>query len=211
MTIERLKNKHYKWSSLNLTKENLNIYTDFLSLLEKQTGWKGTISKETASLSLSLSLTAESIMLLSDYLPLEYNVCEQMILQLKLQMIVLNKYKKGIYFLNLDDIIVIDRQFFMLANLHHVLDINRNDQLVLTYPMKYSKKDELFMAPELLNGEKELPFKVSITAGYYSLAKLCMHCLQLGDNLDAIMDSKMYFFLERCLNVKPNDRYFLYL
>ena len=131
---------------------------------------------------------------------------------------VLHTYKKGVFFFNLDDIIVINKTFFFLSNLCHVLDTDSDGQLILTYPMKFSKQDEAFLAPEVLTGRKVLPFITSISAGYYSLAKLCVYCLGLevdaGDlskSLEPIMGSKMYFFLERCLAREPRERVFLYL
>jgi len=122
--------------------------------------------------------------------------------------------------LNLKDILVIDKRFFILRNLLHVLDIQKQDKLLLSYPMKIEKSDDSFIAPELKKGldSKVLPFYASITVGYYSLAKICMHCLALLDESLALLDqlapikgSKMYFFLERCLAIQPEDRSFLYV
>ena len=63
---------------------------------------------------------------------------------------------------------------------------------------------------------KVLPFYASVTAGYYSLAQICMAGLALqgqsvDEKLDPIKGSKMYFFLRRCLAEDPAERFFLYL
>jgi hypothetical protein len=144
---------------------------------------------------------------------MNYEEVELLILQIGQQMMVLEKYKKGIFFLNLTDIIVIDEKFFLLDSLDHVLNRYKQEQLLLSYPMKFTKADERFLAPELKGGLKTLPFYTSVTVGYYSLAKLCIYCLALDDenNLDPLKGSKMFFFLSRCLQVKPEERYFLYL
>lgn len=191
--------------------DELYIYRDFLSLLQKQPGWKGELKEN--QVDHSITLVAGSIVSLKVFLShkihsaMDYEEVEQLILDLGLQSMVLGTYKKGIFFLNLDDILVIDGTFFLLRDLRHVLDIQKQEQLLLSYPMKM---DTSYIAPEL-NMEMEskvLPFYASITVGYYSLAKLCMHCLALED-LGPIKDSKMYFFLMRCL-AKPDERYFLY-
>jgi hypothetical protein len=212
--IKKINKQHYKWT--NDSEDNNNIFIDFLSQLEKQSDWKGKITVGDNN----VMLVASSIMRLSDYLndgsinygPINYDDVERLIFQIGLQISILHKYNKGIFFLSLDDIIVIDKNFFLLSSLQHVLNIKDN-KLMLTYPMKFSKKDEMFLAPEVLNVKKVLPFIISISVGYYSLAKLCIYCLGLGGDmlLGSIMGSKMYFFLERCLAKEPDERTFLYI
>ena len=197
---------------------DISIYRDFLSLLQKQPEWKGEIKENQTDN--SITLVCGSIMSLEDFLShkehsaMEYEEVEQLILDIGMQSMVLGTYKKGIFFLNLKDILVIDKKFFLLHDLTHVLDITKNDKLLLSYPMKITKTDERFIAPEVKTGmtSKVLPFYTSITAGYYSLATLCIHCLALsGDKLGPIKDSKMYFFLVRCLEIEPEERRFLYV
>jgi hypothetical protein len=196
--------------------DNISIYRDFLSLLQKQEGWKCEIRESDTDN--SITLVCGSIMSLKEFLShkahsaMEYEEVEQLILDIGLQSIALGTYKKGIFFLNLEDILVIDKRFFLLRDLRHVLDITKKEKLLLSYPMKMEQSDERFIAPELEKGmgSKVLPFYASITVGYYSLAKICIHCLGLSHEIGPIKGSKMYFFLERCLS-QPDDRYLLYL
>jgi len=232
------------------TKDEADIYRDFLSILEKQAGWKGEVKINDTDTHKSITIACGSIISLEEFLlgkgtehkhqdtehhkhqdtehkgtqhkgtqhkGMDYDEVEQLILHLGLQIMVLGTYNKGIFFLNLEDILVIDSKFFLLRNLKHVLDIEKKEQLLLSYPMKITKDDERFLAPELKASDKVLPFYASITVGYYSLAKMCMYCLDLrgyldlqADILDPIKGSKMYFFLLRCLVVDPAERYFLY-
>ena len=214
--------KQRTWSRDDTNVNEISIYRDFLSLLQKKQGWKGEIKEN--HLDNSITLVCGSIMSLKEFLShkdhsaMEYEEVEQLILDIGLQTMVLGTYKKGIFFLNLEDILVIDKKFFLLCDLRHVLDITKKEKLILSYPMKINKSDQRFVAPEVEKGleSKVLPFYASITVGYYSLAKICIHCLDLSDGLalsdglGPIKGSKMYFFLERCL-AEEEKRYFLYL
>jgi hypothetical protein len=212
-----MKQKTWLKDDTNVTE--ISIYRDFFSLLKKQNEWKGEIKEN--QVDNSITLMCGSIMSLEEFLSqkdnsaMEYEEVEQLILDIGLQSMVLGTYKKGIFFLNLQDILVIDKKFFLLRDLTYVLDITNKEKLLLSYPMKINKSDQRFVAPELEKGleSKVLPFYASITVGYYSLAKICIHCLALSalsDGLGPIKGSKMYFFLQRCL-AEEGERYFLYL
>lgn len=196
------------------------IYMEFLSLLAGQYGWTAVIKEKKDN---GVVISAAEISPLKDLLPMDYSLVEKMILHLGMQMQVLKKYKRGVFFYNLEDIIVIDKEFFFLGGLEkNAVELQGQGQkqqgqdqdlLSYTYPMKFTNREKEFFAPELKAKleEKVLPFTTSISVGYYSLAKLCLHCLQLTDILDPLQGSKMYFFLERCLKVEPAERYFLYI
>ena len=95
--------------------------------------------------------------------------------------------------------------------------MNKKEQLYLNYPLKIKGNGDEFISPELENNTS-LPIIVTITSTYYSLALLCIKCLgglagKAGDDfiLNSIRNTKMYFFLKRCLEKDPKKRYFLYL
>ena len=209
------------------TKEEGIIYQEFFAVLGQQAGWTGEVkiteteTETETEMQKSVTIVAGSIIPLKEFLQgmkysMEYDDVERLIFQLGLQMMVLGTYKKGILFLNLEDILVVDGKFFLLRSLQHVLDIQQKDMLMLTYPLTFKKDDERFLAPELKRMNKVLPFYASVTAGYYSLAQICMAglalpALQGDEKLDPIKGSKMYFFLRRCLADNPAERFFLYL
>ena len=197
------------WTSKGNEEQN-KLYLDFFNILEKQPGWKGQV-KTTVT---GLTLKASTIKPLSDFFPMDYEQTEKMILHLGLQMLILQHHQKGLCCFTLDDVLVIDKEFFFLAGLQNVLDIKgvKSDLLSFTYPMKFTAEATQFFAPELKEklDAKILPFTVTISVGYYSLAKLCLYGLQLGENLGPLQGSKMYYFLERCLKVDPAERAFLY-
>lgn len=171
-------------------------------------GWKGSYDVHQNK----LTLYSESIMSLNDYLTknksMSYDNVEQMILHLGNQMILLSENGLGLlFFSTVDDIIILDNHFCFISNLNNVVPINNKEQLTLNYPLKMDG----FLSPELEN-VTTLPINVSITSSYYSLALLCIKCLGIDFlNFDPIMNTRMYFFLQRCLETDPSKRYFLYL
>ena len=217
--------QHYKWTYDN-DDVNKDALIDFLSQLEAQPDWKGeiTVDNKNKNKNKNITLVAKSIMSLGEVVKkgvMDYGLVEALILHIGLQMLTLHRYGLGVLLFSLNDIIVVDQNYFFLGNLQYVLDIKgagagagagADNKLILSYPMKLSKEEERFLAPEVLQGKKVLPFITSITVGYYSLAKLCVYCLGLTDlTLGPIMGSKMYFFLQRCLAEEPSERGFLYL
>ena len=180
--------------------------TAFLSNLSTL-GWKGSYNMEKDTV---VVVESHSIVTLSDYLMehkrLTYESVEQMILHLGNQMIVLSEVGIGMLFFNLNSISVLDDTYFLISDLTNGVPLNSKEQLSLTYPLKMTG----LLSPELKN-ISTLPVVVSITSGYYSLALLCIECLGIDNSLDSIMNTKMYFFLQRCLHKDPHKRYFLYL
>ena len=211
MGIIKLSDNKFRW-----TFGNNKIFMEFISRL----GLTNLISKD------NNGIEASSIKLLSELVPMNYELCEKLILQIGLQIMVLQDNKKGLLFFKLNDIIVIDNDNFLLINLDHALNMDANNNLVLTYPINMGPNemgpnemgpndDKMFLSPEVQHAlvdskEKVLPFVTPITCGYYSLANLCIYCLQI-ETLDPIMSSKMYYFFERCLVNDPDDRFFFYI
>jgi hypothetical protein len=235
MGIIKLSDNKFRW-----TFGNNKIFMEFISRL----GLTNLISKD------NNGIEASSIKLLSELVPMNYELCEKLILQIGLQIMVLQDNKKGLLFFKLNDIIVIDNDNFLLINLDHALNMDANNNLVLTYPInigpnemgpnemgpnemgpneigpneigpneigpnEIGPNDKMFLSPEVQHAlvdseEKVLPFVTPITCGYYSLANLCIYCLQI-ETLDPIMSSKMYYFFERCLVNDPDDRFFFYI
>jgi hypothetical protein len=150
-------------------------------------------------------------------LPLDYAQTERLILHVGLQMQVLLEEQQGICGFTLDDITVLEGEYYLLTGLEQVVsvkNINKKKEplFTYTYPLKFSEAAKELLAPELREklAAKVLPFTTSLSVGYYSLAKLCLECLGLTDNLEALRGSKMYYCFERCLRVEPAERAFLY-
>jgi len=190
---------------------NYNVlYTYFLSQLSTF-GWKGGFTQDKNH----IVIESESILSLKDYLGLtkqssmSYEKVEQMILHLGNQLIILTENNLGQLFFSLDDISIVDETFFIITDVKHVVPMNKKEQLCLNYPLKMDGKD-MFLSPELMN-VTALPIVIPITSTYYSLALLCCRCLGAGAEPHLIKNTKMYFFLLRCLEPDPDERYFLYI
>ena len=226
LLIEPRQQKRYQW--INEDKENAPIFRAFIEHLEKLTGkallgrGQGQVQGQVQGQGQGQVLAgpfiiADSIKSLPDFLKekkdkaLDYDETERLIAHIGLQLMLLKNYNKAFLYISLEDIAVIDSTYFFIGNLHQALNIYKTNMLFLSYPMTIAPADEAFLAPEVKKQQKMLPLIVSFTVGYYSLAKICLHCLRLGDNLNPLLNSKMYFFLERCLNTDPEKRVLLYL
>jgi len=152
----------------------------------------------------------ESVQTLKQYLShhgsMDYHVAERMMMDLGVQIAALGEVKKGIMYFSLNDIIVLENETFMIANLDNIMSLNNESDLTLTHPMKF----EGFLPPEMEN-VKTLPFITNISSAYYSASLMCIHCMDIDKSLDQIYKSKLYFFLKRCLEPDPSRRYFLFI
>lgn len=186
--------------------EDKALYRLFLDRL----GWPGIVKDSEGG----LTLGAKTLTPLKALLPMDYGQVERLILHLGLQMQVLQAEQKGICGFTLEDIMVLNGDFFFLAGLQQVISIKKKESrlLAFTYPVKFSETAKELLAPELREklAAKVLPFTTSISVGYYSLAKLCLKCLALEEQLEALQGSKMYYCFERCLRIEPAERAFLY-
>lgn len=196
--------------------------TSFLTNLSTF-GWKGNFKVANAEgngNANSTTIVSDSIITLQDYLTqhksMSYDLVEQMILHLGNQMILMSDNNLGLLFFKLDSILLLDNAYFLIADLTTMVPMNSKEQLTLNYPLKMEGG---LLSPELVD-VSTLPVIVSITSSYYSLGLLCVACLGMdlaNDKLNSIimnsniMNTKMYFFLQRCLDSDPNKRYFLYI
>jgi len=178
----------------------------------------------------SIFINCESIKLFSTYLNendnlLTYEQCLQIINSLSIQINYLFENNYGFYSIDLNDLIVIDNNVFLIINCDKLLkfDIHTNDKMLLVY--KYINVNDIcFNNPEILN-INELPCKISHKCIYYSLGLLIIHCLfgtklqelnyEPNENIlnliEPIKNTKMYYFLKRCLQNDVNNRYLLFL
>jgi hypothetical protein len=197
--------------------QDKELYGEFLARLGGTDQVRVQVQVQAQDNTGDLVITAGSIKPLTDVLPLDYLHVEKMILDLGVQMLVLAKYQTGLCGLTLDAISVLNEDLFLLTDLQQVRAFKKvkavtaPSLLAFTYPITVTDSDQAFLAPELREKleAKVLPFTTTRSVGYYSLAKLCLACLQL-ENLEPLQGSKLYYFLERCLQVEPSEREFLY-
>ena len=191
-----------------LDEDNREIYAGFLAILLEQ-----------FSLSMN-SMDSMEIKKLGKE-TLDFAEVEVLAFQLSLQLQALEARMQTLLFWQPSDLLVIQwpkasRKLYLLANLSQMVPLNKKTptQLVLVYPTVYPLPKEN-CAPELLK-ITSLPFITHRSASYYSLALLCLLLLKPLDepatlDLAAINGTKLFYFLERCLQMDPKERMCLYL
>ena len=164
----------------------------------------------------SITLMVDNIESLDKYLKknrnkLEYNKVEKLLKDLIVVIDGLSSY--GLMFVNLDinDIIVIDESIFMFINYKNIYKLNDNSisiEDILT-SSKFNSKNEFL--------QKSIPYSINIKTIYYNIGNLIFYCLfnKLYDNnklsIYPIYYTKLYWFLERCLENDINNRVFLFV
>ena len=155
---------------------------------------------------------------LTNSLPLSYNNCLLLIHYLCLQQSFLERKKMGFFKLVLDDVVMIEslsdnELMFAYMNSTHIKNINDNGEINFMTPFPYNKG---FFAPEILS-VKTIPFRVSYKCFYYSLGLLIIFCINHQDNsenektMEKLKGTKMYWLLQRLLQIDPLKRVLLFV
>ena len=125
------------------------------------------------------------------------------------------------YGYELDDILVINNDTFIIASITHLLKIEPDNYIYFTNPIE----KPYFSNPEL-NKLTKLPAKIDYRSSYYSLGALILFCLtniyifaelkeEEHDNLDDILQpiyyTKMFWVLKRCFYKKSEQRILLFI
>ena len=143
---------------------------------------------------------------------LEYNKAEKLLKDLIIVIDSLSNY--GLMFVNLDinDIIVIDESIFMFINYNNIYKVTDDNSIsiedILT-SSRFNNKNEFV--------QESIPYSINIKTIYYNIGNLIFYCLfnKLYDNnklsIYPIYYTKLYWFLERCLENDINNRVFLFV
>jgi hypothetical protein len=169
-----------------------------------------------------ISFVAEKVSTLEELLKtykdkkMPYNVCVRMIYCISSQLDELEKTHKFLYGLDLDDILVINDDIFLIASTEYLMPMSDK-----TFTFYAPFEMPFFSSPELLS-IKSIPAEVHFKCFYYSLGGLLMHCLfgktqsqiddaELEKLIDPISQTKMYWFLKRCFASTPSKRSLLFI
>jgi hypothetical protein len=124
----------------------------------------------------------------------------------------LEEDKMGIFCFSLDDFIVINNNFFLFVNQFKLSNIYKNN-LTLTIPIN---KSENFI--DFNMNFSHLPIKEYFTISYYSFGLMIFNLLTGERNskennflLNQIYSTPLYYFILRCLNSNPKERYYIYI
>jgi|LakMenE29Apr09ns_1017244.scaffolds.fasta_scaffold04058_2 hypothetical protein len=167
----------------------------------------------------SLFITCEKIRSLRDYLSeneglLTYEQTLNIIHTLSIQINFLYEQKYGFYGIDLDDVIVINDDIFIIANNTKMLQFDKHDDTNELLIINKIINVPIFYNPEI-SQIRELPAKINHKCVYYSLALLIIHCMfgqetEINESMKSICCTKLYFFLERCFN-NLDDRCLLFV
>jgi hypothetical protein len=161
--------------------------------------------------------SAESVKHLRSYLQENNGIknCINMIDDLTKQLIYLRKMNYGFYGFDINDIIVIDDNKFVICSCEYLLPLIE-DNMVFYSPIN----KPYFCSPDIIN-ITELPSEMSYKCSYYSLGVLITYCLtnkyllkgneikseeEIEKEIIFLKDTKIYWFLKRCLKTDIEKR-----
>jgi hypothetical protein len=168
----------------------------------------------------SVDFSAEQVSSFKQYITktkMTYVMCMKMIDDLTKQLLFLKKINYGFYGLDIQDIILIDNTF-VFCSAQNVLQIV-NDSFIFYAPINHP----YFSNPELIE-LTSLPAEINHKCIYYSLGSLIVFCLlnqyllvgneiksakEIDAILSPIINTKLYWFLKRCLNEQIDNRVLL--
>ncbi len=131
------------------------------------------------------------------------------------QLFYLEKYAHTFSWFNLDNILVIDESSFLCVGYEQLMQVDPFGRIWFTTPFSLKLPH---IAPEIQR-LTTLPSWVSYKAAYYSLGSLIIFCLAEDDEkstkiqlrLEFIADTKLYWFLLRCIDSDPSARLLLFV
>ena len=128
------------------------------------------------------------------------------------QLFYLEKYAHTFSWFNIDNILVIDESSFLCVGLEQLMPVDAFGRIWFTTPFSLKQPH---IAPEIQR-LTILPSWVSYKAAYYSLGSLITFCLVEDTGLDKnviefIADTKLYWFLLRCIDPVASARILLFV
>jgi hypothetical protein len=150
---------------------------------------------------------------------LSHNIIQDIIYSLSKQIFhLLHNESKCFYEFDPSNILVIDDCKFIYLSYEHLKDVKDN-KIHIYNPIS---KNTGFLSPELLL-EKSIPILINYKTIFYSLGLLILDNMtsnvektinkeiNISDELFCIKDTKLYYFLDRCLQTKPSKRFLIYV
>jgi len=118
----------------------------------------------------------------------------------------LKNESKCFYRMDVSNILVIDDCNFIYLSHQDLKDVKGKNICIYT-PIS---KNKGYLSPEL-KISKTIPILVSYKTIFYSLGSLIIDNVDNIDDLSCMKDTKLYYFLKRCLYEDPDKRFLLYV
>jgi len=138
----------------------------------------------------------------------------------------------GFYCFSLDNVYVVDNHKFIYLGIEHLIAVGEKN-IHFTVPFREKTAilrgdgdgrgiTNLFICPEIKN-MNQLPFRIVYSATYYHLASLIIYCMFHKNicfseddavplqTLSAVINTKLYWFLIRCLHNDSSKRILLWI
>jgi len=165
----------------------------------------------------SITIKANNITSLKEYLNKNNNKLDYKIIVNMLEDIILtmnNLESNGYMFVNLklDDIIVVNNDKFLFINYNNIYKLKDNKISIENIMENITE----FIPSNEFN-QQSVPYLLEVETLYYNIANLLVYCLfntKYDNNLLTIypiINTKLYWFLERCLKINKEERVFLYI
>jgi len=212
-----------------IVSKNYDSHSLFRSILNSKIVNNSTIYYDEAKKNIQLKIKALSVQTFEQFKKkqkkingnqiLSHNIIQNIIYSLAKQIFnLLNNESKCFYKLDASNILVIDDCKFIYLTHEHLKDVKDN-KIHIYNPI--SKKTGFF-SPELEN-VKSIPILINYKTIFYSLGLLILDNMtsnvektinkeiNISDELFCIKDTKLYYFLDRCLQTKPSKRFLIYV
>ena len=198
---------NYILKSINECTYSLKIngeYNIYLYKLIKKLIKTANLDYETGS----IYFCAENVIEFKDLIKnncLSHNKCIKLIYDLTNQILYLKKLGYSFYGFDINDILVVD-DTFIFCNTQYVLPLVH--ELIIFYtPIK-----KPYFSNLELDNLTTLPSEISYKCCYYSLGSLVIYCLlnekkeQIEKVIESLYNTKIYWFIKRCLDSNINKR-----
>jgi len=166
--------------------------------------------------------SADDVILLNEYLKtqkLSHIKCIKMIVDLTKQINYLKNINYGFYGFDIQDILVINGDTFIICAGDYIQPITKSEEIIFYSPIK----NPYFGSPDIIT-LTSLPGIVNYKCVFYSLGVLIIYCLLseyllVGNEIKSeeeiekiiylLHDTKIYWFLKRCLKTNSEKRVML--
>uniref|UniRef100_A0A6C0DIW2 Protein kinase domain-containing protein n=1 Tax=viral metagenome TaxID=1070528 RepID=A0A6C0DIW2_9ZZZZ len=158
----------------------------------------------------SFTLKAHSIKTLDAYIKdkLPYSSALNMVYCLSKQLDYLINYEsKCFYAYDPKNVIIVDGTRFVYLSQEHLKDV-QNNNIYIYHPIT-KNSPSMYLSPELSSAES-IPLIIHYKTIFYSLGLLIREFL--SSDIKTIKETKLYYFLNRCLTpTNPENRVLLYV
>lgn len=187
-------------------------------------GWGGEFEKKKGTIVIELDHKAQTLAERIKDRPFEYYEAQRLAICLAVQMEQLFKMHKSYLFFDLEDISIINENWYIInsfdENSDKIVDIvvhDDADAVVKVNNVEFGKPVRLsgeYMAPEVksyfASAKPQIPFNTNVSCIYYSIALIMMEIMDI-DDAEPLNGSPMFFFLNRCLEKNQDNRFFLFV